>query len=554
MSAPESTPELEQALARFIDGEPEPGDAALIVEAARRNPAQLKAVTGLLAIDDLLRQHAESPPEAFVQTLIARIEAEQSGPTFVSRVGEALGGREKPRARVRAWLPWLAAAAAAIVAVVGWWPAGQPGDAHGRMPPDDHGRDVLALLVNEATGKFAQGAAPDAVSFSKGRYELTEGAVHLRFRNGTDAVFVAPARFVIDDLLRVEMESGSVRAFVPPSAHGFVVSAPGVRYRDLGTEFGVTVQPASGESKLHVFEGEVEVIREGELRPQATIIEGQSISVTKGVMRDAPAPDEGQFLTPGAIALRRWSAWRERMQGDPNLVIYYPFEPESRTSTVLRDRAASGLHVNGAIHGAQWVTGRWPGKSALQFERPGDSVAISIPGEYEAVTLAAWLKIDRLENTMNVVMSSVGWREGGIQWQMDRQGDPAPTSVFSTPKRKPLGTRTPVPTGRWIHWAVTIDRASGKILHYLNGRLASSAQIAPGSRLMPGLSHLGRWEPDNKAPDVRDFRGRIDEFALWQVALSPGQISEIAEAGMPIELPEFQSRDQASVSGSGPHK
>jgi hypothetical protein len=41
-----------------------------------------------------------------------------------------------------------------------------------------------------------------------------------------------------------------------PSARGFVVDAPGMKYTDLGTEFGVQVSQ-SGEQEMHVFRGRV---------------------------------------------------------------------------------------------------------------------------------------------------------------------------------------------------------------------------------------------------------------------------------------------------------
>jgi hypothetical protein len=67
------------------------------------------------------------------------------------------------------------------------------------------------------------------------------------------------------------------------------------------------------------------------------------------------------------------------------------------------------------------VTGRGPGKRALQFERSGDNAALTIPGEFQQVTFAAWLKTDRLENTVNAVMNSTGSWAGSVHWQLDRK-------------------------------------------------------------------------------------------------------------------------------------
>ncbi len=541
---------FEAALARLIEGEPEPGDAELITRMLADAPELLRSVSGILAVDDFLRQQAEPRAEAFVEGVAARIAAEQSDEQFVDRVDAAIAQRCGRRRGVAVWLPWLIAAAACMVAGITWW-QGMSQRADNGLPLEQEHRasgDVLALMVSEAAAKFASGQGPDAVSFAKGKYSLLEGAVHLRFRNGADMVVVAPAHFDIDTALEVRMAEGAVRVFAPPSAHGFVISAPGVQYRDLGTEFGVMVLPETGQSKLHVFDGEVEVTREGEKAPKATITEGQSVKMVQGELTATEGPADGQFPTPGEISLRRWQAFEAQFRRDPNLVFYFPFIADPDNPQALTDVAESGAHVTGRIQGAQWVAGRWPGKSALQFEHRGDGVALTIPGQYQQVTLAAWLKVDRFDNAMNIIMSSVGWREGGIQWQMDRLGDPAPTSVYSLPKRHPLWTHAVVPTGRWVYWAVTIDSKTGTILHYINGRLAGEATIAPGAMLRPAAAHIGRWEPDNKAPDIRDFRGRIDDMAMWRVVLSPAQIAQLADAGMPIELPTFHPEANAAAA------
>ena len=104
---------IEAALARLLDGEPEPGDGELLAAAMTRDPALRRDVSGLLAIDDLLRQNAELSPHDFVEAVAERLAAE-SDQTFVHKVRTSLPGQS----RVHGSRRWIAAAAACAVAAV----------------------------------------------------------------------------------------------------------------------------------------------------------------------------------------------------------------------------------------------------------------------------------------------------------------------------------------------------------------------------------------------------------------------------------------------------
>ena len=56
-------------------------------------------------------------------------------------------------------------------------------------------------------------------------------------------------------------------------------------------------------------------------------------------------------------------------------------------SSDLKDHAPNKARLDGRIAGARWVTGRWPGKQALLFDRDGDHVKVEIPGEFRQMTL-----------------------------------------------------------------------------------------------------------------------------------------------------------------------
>ena len=219
MSLDDKPTTFEEALSRFLENEPEPGDGELIARVIRESPEKLRVVSGLLAVDDLMRQHAEPKSDSFVEAFEERLKADASMAPFVRRVESALDLRLiKSPTRFWRWLPWFVSAAACIIATLSLW-RGSPSSPESPVvntKPEVAIRvdDSLALMVNQAEAIFEAGASPDAVSFGTGRYHLIQGAAHLRFRNGTDVVIVAPTRFIIRDALRVEVEEGSLRALV----------------------------------------------------------------------------------------------------------------------------------------------------------------------------------------------------------------------------------------------------------------------------------------------------------------------------------------------------
>ena len=544
--------QLDEALARFLDDEPEPADGPALADAMQSDPAFAAEVQRLLITDDLLRQNAELDAEAFVDAFALRT-GESTATDLAARLESAMSPAGKSAARF-AWLPWAVASIAIAIAVaalvveapdplptpaLGTNPAPQERSAEAAAIPrvNDAGRPVVALLVNEVDARFAEGAAPDAVRFGPGDYELTDGAVHLRFSSGADVVIPSPARFSVRDPLHMTLTSGSLRALVSPSAQGFTVDAPGIRYEDLGTEFGVAVRQDRSQSELHVFEGTVNV-RSLDGRMLSSLTLGESARVIAGEIGPAPPPDLALYPTPDDVGLLRWRRWREQVRADRSLVCYYSFDKQPDDATLLKDEV--GL-LDGRILGARWVTGRWPGKQALLFDQRGDGVALSLPDAYRQLTVAGWIRVERLDFGINSFFDSDGWGHGDLHLQLNRAAQPWVGIYGNNNEAKDPDHPVPstVPVGRWVHVAAVIDLDRHWCGFYVDGALADTTPITvPDLVLVPGACRIGDWvqRPDwNDVPE-RGFRGRIDEFAIWSRALSQTEIQAHVEAGRPSLL------------------
>ena len=89
------------------------------------------------------------------------------------------------------------------------------------------------------------------------RLELRSGLAEIMFESGVRAVLQGPATMVVDSKMSASLLRGKLNvAVIDPDAHGFVIRTPGMKYTDLGTEFGVNVEK-DGAQEMHVFRGMV---------------------------------------------------------------------------------------------------------------------------------------------------------------------------------------------------------------------------------------------------------------------------------------------------------
>lgn len=161
---------------------------------------------------------------------------------------------------------WLGLAAAIIlIAVVGYQffetqtppPASAP---HADVPeiltevaeePQPVGR------VSASSNAAWAGPAPDTGQLiADDRFELTGGMVELIFNDGGVVLIEAPAIFEATGPNAMRLLSGRLTANIPERAHGFTVDTPHLNVVDLGTEFGVEVDPNLA-SKADVFTGKI---------------------------------------------------------------------------------------------------------------------------------------------------------------------------------------------------------------------------------------------------------------------------------------------------------
>jgi hypothetical protein len=208
----------------------------------------------------------------------------------------------------------------------------------------------------------------------------------------------------------------------------------------------------------------------------------------------------------------------------------------------LRDEA--GKH-DGAVVGCGWGAGRWAGRAGLEFRQVSDRVRLTVPGEFQALTLAAWVRPDALPNQNNALLLADGWDPGGVHWQVGIDGTlilsvKAPPELEGGPhmrgaQYRAYGVITPERLGRWVHLAAVYDPAAGNVTHYVDGRPVAELPIELDVPLRLGDCELGNWNAGgfrNKHP-VRNFTGGMDEFLLFSRALTGPEVERLYAQGRP---------------------
>jgi hypothetical protein len=438
---------------------------------------------------------------------------------------------------------WVLAAAAALVILAtnaALLNSLRPGKA---IEPQTDGDWVAVVsravdpVLAETAPTFAEGDALPA-----GPFLLESGLVQIEFFSGASVIVEGPASLDLKSPWLIECRRGRLRTFVPEPAQGFTIVTPEYAAVDLGTEFALSVND-NGDSELHVVDGEVRV----------DDFDGKEIQLVEGGdgLRSADGKVEslsgggGDFIGRERLLdlaaedrkskLQEWNRMRRQFSTDPDTLVFFDFENQNAWDRQLTNRTENGPHA--AIIGAQWTEGRWPGKGALEFKRITDRVRLEIPGEFDALTFSAWVRIEGLDRWLSSLMLTDGFDRGEVHWQISDLGEVV--AGIKTDRRDPNTDSSsviqPEDLGRWIHLTTTLDRTAEQVIHYIDGKAVIIDERTDLPPLKLGAAEIGNWQPaklaEKKNHPLRSLNGRIDEFMVLKRALTATEVAALYEAG-----------------------
>jgi hypothetical protein len=415
--------------------------------------------------------------------------------------------------------------------------------------------DGVAELVQTVNVEWKDGSPHwEAGSvLAPGWIEFKRGLVELQFYRGARVVIQGPAKLQLVSDMEASCQLGRLRVEVPPSAHGFKIQTPRAQVVDLGTAFAMQVV-ADGQAEVHVLQGKIQMADASGTKTVRELTQGQSVQVGQtGEIRDIHSP-LGSFPTSSEVERRAsaekrrhyeaWQKYSQQLTRDPGLLAYYNFETTDTHVLTLPNLAPDAPPESvGTIIGCEWTEGRWPGKRALDFKQFGDRIRFSLAAVPASLTCMAWVRVDGLGHPFNALLMSGDGQPGEIQWQLNAAGK----MIFGERKLPGWGAShvattysdwravKPTQLGLWVHLALVYDRQAGTVIHYVNGRSYGISQMKLDQPIALGSMEIGNWTPrlDDPMEPIRNFNGRMDEFALFGRALSAREIQQCYKASRP---------------------
>lgn len=409
-------------------------------------------------------------------------------------------------------------------------------------------KDSGVAIIANAVAVHVDEDFRSGMSLLPGSLVLSQGFLELEFYHGAQLKIEAPASLDIINAQHVKLHYGRVMTEVPEVAIGFTIDTPQSSIVDLGTAIGVEVD-RSGASQVHVFDGLIEA-RNSEGVVQR-VEEGQAISFTdkgeknwKNKMADVTLFKSFKQIAVLNSSLRslkhqQWLMLKEKLLKDDTLVAYYDFELNNQKPRLLNNIADAENLGAGAIVGARWGDGPWPGKSALEFKRPGDRIRIDLKDKFVDFTLAAWVQLDSLDRTYNSLLLTDGFKPGDIHWQLgDFSNKHYGTLVLGlvTKQAKELHFNfapffTPAESGTWYHLATTVNQKSKRVKMYVNGELVYNSPLPHKSAYWQiGKASIGNWNSQQRANPLRNLNGAMAELMVFNRSLNASELNELALA------------------------
>jgi hypothetical protein len=351
------------------------------------------------------------------------------------------------------------------------------------------------------------------------RLELRAGFAELTFDKGAKVTIEGPATLELADDGVGSLELGKLVVRVPKQAIGFLVVTRLAVVQDLGTEFGITIEPGGG-SDLYVFEGLVEV------RPTAR---EPLLLATGESLRIEPNGDIGDALHVAAGSMCRGLAALQKLD-----YAHWSFDERAGDTAHASGPLPGDGRLRPACRGPTWVEGKFG--SALAFDGVEDYVLTSFVGVagVRPRSVAFWVRVPADAESIHS-HSILTWGETapgarfGVAWNRDNQRG-VTGAIRVEYQGGWVAGETDIRDGRWRHVAVVFDPAvvgdlAAKTAIYLDGRRQTPS--AAKSTIVNTRTSLPLLLGAN--PNGKLFRGELDELYVFSGALTAEEVQQLIE-------------------------
>lgn len=381
------------------------------------------------------------------------------------------------------------------------------------------------------------------------------GLIAIEFYNGASLIVRGPAELELISINNVYCAQGSITADVPQQAIGFQIKGPQTDIVDLGTSFQLNTSDMStfvnvldGEIELHKLPGGVISLKKGK-----TVLIRNDGSVSPIDLSNLDNHDQPSLVSHETLEelksmeqlrlLQRLEKQKDALCRDPSLLVFFDFEKNDvvKNRKVLNASQTGKERIpNGVVVNSEFTRGRLAGLQAIEFKRLSDRFRFDIPGEYDTLSMAVWIRVDSIERMYNSIFTTDGFLPGELHWHLLWGGD-VELGVFFDENEPCQQIRsaciiTPQKIGEWMHLAFTVDSVAGEAVLYMNGEVIRRNKITMNIPFAFRTVQLGNWTPTGEKPvhPIRHFSGAIDEFLIFDHALSEMNVKNLYE-GRPLQ-------------------
>ncbi len=475
--------------------------------------------------------------------------------TADAALAERVVQRVRARARVRAAGRWALTAAALAATVLLALTLRRPPVAVSPLEAAGPGAELArAVKLDGVVWESGHAGAVEGQGVSAGRLRLAAGRITLAFAGGATLTAEGPADLDLLGRDRVFCRRGKLRVRAGSGGEGFTVGVPGSEVVDLGTEFGLNLEPG-GKARLMVFEGEAAVsVLGADGRPlRSALVEGaKSVEVdpTGAGIREVPARPEAFVRLPDAdpppldldpaypaavLAAGPWGYWRfERLDGR-----VAPNEVAGRPGLFARGGVrlgggpggnrwaefAAGDHTQALVLDGTWAPPRAAGY-AVELWVQAAELSPDLPGQTALVSAIASPEGEDEQHVCYLELTARSWRSLHDPCTV-RFLDRWPAATWGGVNA--FSRRVFIPS-QWHH--VVGQKAGGTVEVFIDGELAGASPAAAdgdGATMIPYRLVVGRLKQWSVlGNEVRPFEGRLDELAVYDRPLTPGEIRQHA--------------------------
>jgi hypothetical protein len=472
-------------------------------------------------------------------------------------LAERVVGEWERRQKVRRRLRWSLPAAAAVLVAIGLALSLRRAPTPEARPtaPPTGGVEIATVIHLDGVEWEAEGDNPrQGDVITPRRLRLRRGRLALSFFSGVSLTLEGPADLELLAANRLFFRRGKLRAQVPCGAEGFTVLTAGCEVVDLGTDFGVNLEPG-GNSRVMVFEGQASVSvlgQNGRSIHGALLERHRAVEVDPHACRIQDIPPQPEAFVPLAqfvpaplelapdyaacvLAARPWGYWRFESLRDgrvPNEVAHRPAL-----------QALGGVALERSPGGNHWA----------RFRSNKHAQALLMDGEWapprtRGYAIEVWVQADlpspnSFSQTalVSLIAREDRWPEHHLAYleltARGRRSPHEPCSIRFLDRWPPAMTggvdvfsrRTVVPSD-WHH---VVGQKSGDTLElHVDGECVgtSPAQLnasGPGDvATTPCRLLVGRLKRRSlpRSSEIRAFEGRLDELAIYDRPLTPAEI------------------------------